>query len=345
MTTQLQFDPKRAVYTPQEAATVTINQIDRDIKDAKQGVELGINGIDGYWAPMTRGKQYAIIGQSSNGKSYLVDCIENFNAEQLIQSNKDIKDKNRPEIIVHISVEDLIEEQMTRSIARYADVNPSDIALGKIVDIKALRRAAAQAIEQPIYRIGESLAAPDVMRFLTVTNMLRCLDALVNGGIIEGFRPVIRLIVFDYLQAFPLDTEVEKVEMDKQRRLQVRNDYYRIREAGNRYGCPTLTAVQAKQTLAGHMPPLMIPGMYDGEESSAIGQRSDGILTIWMPKTTNQVGTRIEKGSISLPVTDNLMLIRVAKQRGNLPAGQIFPCYIDYKKHSIGVMDLKTINL
>jgi hypothetical protein len=80
----------------------------------------------------------------------------------------------------------------------------------------------------------------------------------------------------------------------------------------------------------------MLPGQYDGEESSAIGQRADRILTLWMPKQTHTVGETIMYSSgKSFIVEENALWIRVAKQRGRLPSGKVFKCDIDYETNII----------
>lgn len=329
------FKPRDAIYSPGEASTLSVNAIDQNQRNSQGGLPWMLPGIDGYQAPMVKGKLYCIIGQTSNGKTMLFEHIENGIAEMLRQGN--LKHPKTPDVIIHVSVEDLVEEQMERQIAVRGNFNPSDLALGQIQDMQAIRRAAAEARKSPIFRIGESLARPDVMQHLNVRNMARCIDLIASGELWDDIKPNIRLLVFDYLQAFPLDKEAQSTEFKDQRRLQVRSDIYHLRRLAARYA-PVLTAVQAKQTMAGNNPPLMLPGVFDGEESSAIGQRSDAVWTIWMPKTTNTVGSLVEKGVIKFYVEEDQMLIKVAKQRGNLPAGRIFMTKIDYTDRSFSVV-------
>jgi hypothetical protein len=57
-----------------------------------------------------------------------------------------------------------------------------------------------------------------------------------------------------------------------------------------------------------------------------------------MPKNWLKKGQSFEFGGQRIVVKDNHFLIRVAKQRGNLPAGRIFLCWIDYKTHKLSVV-------
>ena len=76
----------------------------------------------------------------------------------------------------------------------------------------------------------------------------------------------------------------------------------------------------------------MIPGMYDGLETSSIATRFDRILSLWMPKTTHVIGQTITTSTATFTVLENQAFIKVNKQRGGLPAGLIWELKIDYQK-------------
>lgn len=331
------FNPKTAVFTPADTSAATIAHVEETIRIARQGIRLGLPGLDGYWAAMLIGKTYVLLGQTSHGKTMTMDYIEHYNALLMQAKNRARKEGEQPEIIVHVSVEDLIEEQGERELARFSGEDATRIALGQVFNLDLLRSAASEIARKPIYRIGESLAYPDVMDQLTVSNMLRCIDAIVDGSIVPDFKPRIGLLVFDYLQAFPLDPEAMREKFEYQRRLQVRSDFYRLRKAAAKYHCPVFVAVQARQDLKQTIGSLPIPGMYDGEESSSIGQRADGILATWMPKHHYPRGKTLDAGDFSFAVADNQLVLRVVKQRGRLPSGRIFMAEIDYADYSMEI--------
>jgi hypothetical protein len=168
---------------------------------------------------------------------------------------------------------------------------------------------------------------------LYLSNMVRSIEALVKGEVCDPVKPA--AIFFDYLQAFPFDPEHKQAVGTEQRRLQVREDMYRLRMAASYFKCPVIVAVQAKQHLDNIKGDVMIPGMYDGEESSSIAQRCDRIITLWMPKTTSLINSIIEVGGKNVKVDENLFYIKVCKQRGGLPAGQVFKCRIDFLRNEI----------
>jgi hypothetical protein len=154
-------------------------------------------------------------------------------------------------------------------------------------------------------------------------------------GDVTGIKIKPALITFDYLQAFPIDPEVGKANIKDRRNLQVREDFYRLRQAAAYFGCPVIVAVQAKQELEGAKGDAMMPGMYDAQETSAIAQRADRVISLWMPKVTHQVGETIQVGKKWVKVEENVLFIKVNKQRGGLPSGATWLCRIDFARNEI----------
>lgn len=322
------FDPRTAVYTPPEVAAYGVQAINDIRKTTSRGIKLGIPEIDEYFAPLLPGQVCAIIAQTSNYKSGLMHFIEHQAARE-ISANKERKD----EIIIHVSVEEGVEEQSYLEFARYTGEDAGKLARGQVQDWSRLERAAVTVGTVPIFRIGDSLARAEDAPHLTMSNMIRAVKHLKED--LLDWQPRVAGIFFDYLQAFPYDEEHQKVSRDDQRRLQVRADIYRLRQAASYFACPVFVGVQAKQNLQGANPPIMLPGVYDGEESASIAQRCDRVLTLWMPARTAVVGESVQKGSFNFTVDVDDLFIKVAKQRGGLPAGKAWRCKIDFAKNMI----------
>ena len=341
------FDPKTAVYTPNETAKYSIDAAEGRSKDAARGIDFPIDGIGNneYFGRMTAGNLCAVIAQTSNYKSGLLHYWERAAAEQLV------KEGRHDECIIHVSVEELIEEQGNHFLAREANRMAADdglenyempgaISRGEVQDWDRLRAASMKIAGIPIYRIGESLARPDDMPNLYISNMARAIDTLVSGQVTsETVKPA--AIFFDYLQAFPIDPEVRNTASgDNQRRLQVRQDIFRLRQAAVKFRCPIIVGVQAKQTLSGAPSrQFQLPGIYDGEESSAIAQRCERVITQWMPKMNHPIGTLVTHNEIRFEVTESLLWLKVAKQRGGLPSGRAWMCNIDFDLNEIEVIE------
>lgn len=323
------FVPKRAVYTPAEVSKAGLQAVQKIQKTQGRGAILDIADIKEYFAPLLPGQVCAVLAQTSNYKSGFMHFWERSLAEQLQREGR------TDEAIIHVSVEEIIEEQAYLYFARETGIDAGRIARGDIQDWSKLEAVSLKVGIIPIYRIGDSLARADEAYELHLSNMLRAIKSLTSGEV-TGHPVKPAAIFFDYLQAFPYDPDVKRAPMDAQRRLQVREDIYRLRLATTTFDCPIVVGVQAKQHLEGAAGPnMLLPGIYDGEESSSIAQRVDRMITLWMPKQTHAVGTTIEHKKISFQVDENSLWIKVAKQRGGLPAGRAWMCRIDFLKNQI----------
>jgi hypothetical protein len=149
-----------------------------------------------------------------------------------------------------------------------------------------------------------------------------------------GRKLTVAAVFVDYIQALPIDPEIKQAVRDQQRRLQVRSDVYRFRQMARYFDCPLIYGSQAKQVLQGTAGPnMLIPGNYDSEETSAIGQRSDRIISLWMPKNTHTIGSTIDHKNIEFTVSEDMIWVKVGKQRGGHPAGRAWMCRVDYQKN------------
>lgn len=323
-----EYDPKTAVYTPTEVSTYGIEAIEKARDNKLRGIGINIAGVRDYFAPLMPGQVCGIIAQTSNYKSGFLHFIEHEAAKQLVAQGR------TGEILVHVSVEEGVEEQAFLEFARVSGEDAGNLARGKVQDWKNLMGAAASVMGIPIFRIGDSLARADDMPNLYMSNMIRAIKSLQNE--ILEWKPKIAGLFFDYLQAFPIDPETKNAAKLDQRRLQVRDDIFRLRQAANYFDCPVYVAIQAKQRLDGARPPIMLPGVYDGEETSSIAQRLDRVISLWMPKQTHPVGFTVNIGDGTyFKVAENQLWVKVCKQRGGLPAGKTWPCIVDFRKNLI----------
>ncbi len=323
------FDPKTAIYTPAEVSAYATQAVENIQANQHRAIKFFIPIIDDYFAPLLPGQICSIIAQTSHYKSGFMHAWEYAIAQQLMSDGRD------NEIIIHVSVEECVEEQAYLLFGVETGEDAGDIARGKVQDWNKLYQAAIKIGTIPIYRIGDSLARAEDFPNLYMSNMIRSIKYLKEE--LLGRQIKIAVLFFDYLQAFPFDPEVARMgNKEMQRRLQVRDDIYRLRQAAAYFDVPVVVGVQAKQVLNGAPSKSMyIPGIYDGEESSAIGQRSDRIVQLWMPKMTWAVGTDIDYKDISYVVEENILWVKVGKQRGRLPSGRTWKCRIDFSKNRI----------
>lgn len=323
------FNPLKSVYTPPEVSSYGLAAIKSVKGRSRRALALGIPGMDNYFAPVMPGELAAVIAQTSNYKSGFLHAIEKAAALQIEREERD-------EILIHVSVEEVVEQQAFYLLARESGDDAGKLARGDVQDWDKLNRAAIRVGTIPIFRIGESLARSEDFPYLSISNMIRSIMALSDGRV-TGHKMTIGGLFFDYLQAFPIDNEIaEKGQLEHQRRLQVREDIYRLRQAAAYFQCPVWVAVQAKQILSGvNRGGIAMPGIYDGEESSSIAQRVDRAVMLCMPKMSNTIGSFIQLGDKQVQVTDNLILIKAGKQRGGLPSGKTWQCRINFADGTI----------
>jgi hypothetical protein len=326
------FDPKTVVYTPSQVATYGLNSVRlaKETYESGAGITLPIEEIREYMPPVEPGKLAAIIAQTSNYKSGLMHFMERMSATELAEKD------DKKHILIHVSVEESVEDQAYLELARESGEYAGDLSRGIVQDWNKLEESAIRIGEVPIYRIGDSLARSENMPLLYISNMVRAINDLVGGKVLD-WQPKVAGIFFDYLQAFPIDPVFRAESRDSQRRMQVRDDIYKLRMLANKYMCPVFVAVQAKQHLEGAHPPIMLPGQYDGEESSSIAQRCDRIVTLWMPKSTHAIGDEIRTKSLTFAVEDNQLMIKIVKQRGMLPSGKQWMCRVNFQTNTIAL--------
>lgn len=319
---------RNSVFTPAETSALGVERIQEMAANKHRAMPLDIDEIGAYLAPLMPGELCAVQAQTSNYKSGFINSWEHSLAKYLNEMGR------QDEVIIHVDTETSIESLAIQEIARGSNHTIADLSRGNVHDWTKVIQAAGRIAGINIYRVGMALGRDDAPD-LYLSNIYRAIKYLVDGSLI-GRELTPACIFVDYLQALPIDPEHKDEAKKDQRRLQVREDVYRLRRMANYFECPVVVGVQAKQNLTGHSGPNMqIPGTYDGEETSAIAQRFDRVVSMWMPKTTHTVGEFITHRSISFEVEESLIWIKVCKQRGGLPAGKAWPCSIDYDTNRI----------
>ena len=320
------------IFTPHEVGVAGYKAAKRAIEYGDVGIPIKISGSDigEYIAPLLPWEAIALQAQTHNGKTFFFDWLERETAKHLSAVGQEGD-------IVHISHEESIEAMAFTEYGRLLDVLPARLARGEFKDLAKLEVAMQTIDRSRIWRIADSAGmddeGEDKQSLLTLSNVERLLTGMQEGQIADKRK--VRLIVDDYLQAHPIDQENSKHE-DK-RRLQVRADVYKIRKMAKKLISPILVGIQCKQKLEGANPPYLIPGMYDGEETSSIAQRFDRIISLWMPKNDYPVGSAQYSGSgaareRAFDVVEEMVFCKVNKQRGGLPAGKTFELRMDFAK-------------
>ncbi len=325
-------DHAHNIYSPNETSNLGYEEAKRAEAHSQFGIGMDIKGtkpaVKDYFAPLLPWEICAVQAQTSNGKTYFTNWWERQIAAQL-------KEQNRDEVIIHASLEESIEAMAFNEYGRILKQNPADFARGKFTDWAKMMWAKKEIDGIPVWRIGESASMADNAPEFTLSNIYRSIIELVEGRITgEKFKTAV--VIIDYLQALPIDPETKKMAKgEEQRRLQVANDVFRLRKMTTHLQCPIIVPLQAKQELKGNNLPYMIPGTYDGMETSAIATRFDRIISLWMPKTTHLVNSTVtnKEKTVSFQCKEDQVFMKVNKQRGSLPAGMVWELRVDYQTH------------
>lgn len=316
-----------ATFSSVDMTTDTIEQVKDRQENEYKVIPFHIDPIDKYFGAMLPGHLCVIQAQTSNGKSLLIDNWCNYLAERFINHKEN-------EIIIKVDLETYIEDHGMIEIAKRSNETVSGLASGKVKDWQKLMEAVFEINQLGLYRITYGNKRLEDIENLSMNKIVEEVRHLMYKKYNRKLK--VAAIFVDYLQAI----EYDNVD-DNDRRLKVRQDVFALRKMGNEFKCPIIVGVQAKQTLSGYEhKDLMIPGIYDGEETASIAQRADRVVSLWMPKMSHSIGKMLSNiGNLgNVRVQSNTLFIKVNKQRGGLPSGDRWLCEVDYSTNDIKVI-------
>ena len=314
-------------HSPVDMTNAGLAHIEQLKKFAHRVLPSCVPDLQGYFAPLTAGEVCVILAQTHNYKSGHMKAWERFATGYLRQHER------QGEVVIHVDLESTLEGIALQELAIESGYTVADLSSNQSLDWKRLMKAVKVINGVNIFTISHTLGdkkAPP----LTMTNIYRCINHIENT-MHEHQNPIAAIFV-DYLQALPFDDEVAKKSQDygRQKRLQVSADFDNCRILARHFNCPVVVGVQAKQELS-CKPPLLIPAMYDGQETSFIAQRADAIISQWMPKTTSNVGDWVNAPTIDFQVEEDDIFVKVLKRRGGHPSGMAIKNKIDYRSGNI----------
>jgi replicative DNA helicase len=316
-------DTTDIVFTPQQVSTLAMQVVGERRTTAGTGVRLGIPNVDKDFLPLRPGELCAVIGRPSNYKTGLMLYAARHETKKI--QEECTADR---ECVIYVTWEIAVEESGLIELANATHIDVSAIAQGTITDQDwdNLMRAAVERAVTPLWVIGHSLANRKKRPSLTMTDVARALTFIENE---MGYHP--RLIVLDYLQQI-------QPEKSTDRRIQVMENVHRAKDMALALGCPVMLGVQAKREVDERK--FKLPVMGDGMETSNIEHTADKILTVWMPKTSEEPNSEVN----GIAVTDNLLLFGLAKQRYGV-AGRIYALHVEPATNEIYEMDIRHVEL
>lgn len=309
------------VYTSQQVGTMTLD-VAKEYRDPnRRGLITTLSDLDKFLLPMRPGRLISVIGLASNFKSSLMMFLARRCSEQILSN----------EVVVYATWEQSVEEHTLFEIANSAKVSAFDIARGEITDAQwaCVQDAATGRQQMPIWVIGHSMQTRKKRPHLTMTTVGNALKLME-----DTYKVKPGIIFLDYLQRIESDT------VGEDRRVAQMHIVSRAKDMALACGCPVVLGVQAKQELLNDA--WKLPGMYSAQETSNVAQTSDVILSVWMPKTTEQMPCMVGKPPVN--VTETLLILGLEKQKLG-PANKIFYYETDPSRNEIYVTQTTTVSL
>ena len=289
------FDPRALVHTPAEMLDGLVKWAE-DIQE-NPGITFGIPAIDKKVIPLRPGNLACFIARPGHAKTSVLVYLAREEGKKILARGAGEK-----EAVVFVSWEQTCEEICAMLLAS-PEVSNTDIAWGR-ADTNKIKRIAIKNAKMPIWIIGHGIsrAGLDVPR-MTPDIVLQAIESMEKDF---GVKPT--MMLFDYLQLIPTNTAKERV-------AQVTEMPIRLKELAMRVGSPAVAAVQASRDVDKMETP--IPEISHAQWASSIEQTADRVFALWRPSQIKEEGEHIELGNEVFIVNENLLIIRLLKQRGD----------------------------
>jgi len=318
-------DMRGMTFSPTEVATLALDEIRACCESRHLGITMGWERINQRLKPIRPGNLCTIIAYTSNYKTGLMVNWARRIANEIIDGGAARED----EVVVYVSWEDTVESMGVYDLANDALIDVSEINEGRI-DTAAMARLEAAAMRRgalPLWAIGHSGARRKKAQPMTMSMVESALE-----WIEEQMGRKVTAIFLDYVN---LIVPESKAAWGENRRTDIMENTFRARSLALARGCPVIMGAQAgRQT---NERAWKLPQKWDAQESSAIEQYSDVMLSTWLPATTEDNDRLEAPNGVVLDVTPNLLILGLLKQKRG-PAGGWWPMYVDPARNEIAPM-------
>lgn len=315
------------MFTPAEASALALANARRQAEIVDEdGVPFPLPQVAAQSAEsagiqaLMPGDLCVILGRPSMGKSMIAQWWARKHAERL----RDRRDEDR--FVAFCTWEVAAEDIMLFMLSAASGVNMSDIRMGRVTPerMRDLFAAANRFVQTPLYLFGHSTLRRMRRPRMALQDIVATLDAL-DEGVVGDRQLKPALIVLDYLQRTRFSGMFDGAEYGQNassRREQMMITVDQAKDMAFRYGCPVILLAQAGRQVDERR--IKLPTMSDGQETSNLEQAPDVVLTVWKPSVTEPINSTIEIGANTYTVTDQMLLLALAKQKFG-PTGNVFP--------------------
>lgn len=315
--------PRDLVYTPNEVARFTLEELERRKANKRAGIPMGLSTVDKVVNPLRPGELVTILGRPSHYKSGLAQWWARTMAERMLA-------EEAQDVVAYGTCEMSIEELGLYDLAVQARLDASMLVRGEYSDSEfaALQAAAMRRGCLPLWLLGHSLARRRKRIRMSIWTIEQALYWIEDN---MDFRA--RIVFLDYLNLIISD---RKPGERPERRVDIAEIVQCAKDLALSLGCPVVMLAQANRR-ADDRDNWRMPHMADAMESAAIEQYSDKVFGVFMPKVEGKSTLIKEPDGTVQEVTDNLLYLGLLKQK-NGPAGGYFRLYVDPKRNFVAPM-------
>jgi replicative DNA helicase len=285
------------VFDPSLVSTLTVGSI-KTAREHPDYLRTGIPQLDDHYVMMRPRRVNGILAYTSHGKTSLMNILaRNF-----------IPQIGEDEVVVYSTWEDSVEDMTLSYLANVSRIPVQSLFHGNlnVSEWEAMMKAATQRATTPLWLIGHSEQKEARRPRLTMTDITAAMEYIVDKR-----KKKVRAVFLDYLQRINRDDK--KGEM----RGQYMAIMDSVKDLALDFNTNVIIGTQVGRDVKERK--WKQPQDNDAQETSNFEQTCDGMISLWIPKKTENIGDcLIEKKGTNgqaVFVTDALMTIQTLKQK------------------------------
>lgn len=289
--------PDMYVFDPSLVSTLTVGSI-KAARDGADYLKTGIPQLDDHYVMHRPRRVNGIIAYTSNGKTSIMNIMARNFIPQLAEN----------EIVVFATWEDSIEDLSLAFLSHASRIPMPSLFSGKLSvgEWDGLMKAATQRAQTPLWLIGHSEQKEARRPRLTMTDIWAGMEYMADKR-----KKKVRAIFLDYLQ------RINRDDNKGETRMQYMAIMDKVKDLALAFDTDVIIGSQVGRDVKDRA--WKQPQDNDAQETSNFEQTCDGIISLWIPKKTEDMGKcLIEKKGIdgqAVFVTENLMMVQTLKQK------------------------------
>ena len=285
------------VFDPSLVSTLTVGSI-RASRENPDYLKTGIPQLDDHYVMHRPRRVNGILAYTSHGKTSVMNILARNFVPQIGEN----------EIILYATWEDSVEDLTLSQLAYTSRLPVTSLFSGKLNfgEWESMMSAATQRATMPLWVMGHSEQKFSRSPRLTMTDVWAAMEYIADTR-----KKKVRVVILDYLQ------RINRDDMKGETRLQYMAIMDKVKDLALAFNTDVIIGSQVGRDVKERK--WKQPQDNDAQETSNFEQTCDGMISLWIPKKTEAMGTSLipktgENGQ-EVHVTENLMLIQTLKQK------------------------------